>query len=85
MTDTEKAKDRHQETLIPFSWTGWDDCGDTTLLFYDVIMTGDFGPIKSGQKFAYAQVDFQKGIFEVFETSGVEIPTHQVMFKAQPI
>jgi len=71
--------------ILPFDFTGgWDQQDTAALSFYDTEFTRDFGPIKKGDKFSSAYINYDKGIFEVYDGTG-EMVLHRVNFVLQAI
>lgn len=50
-----------------FKWNEWDEADLCTIIFYDVEILKDFGPVKKGQKFSSAAVFYNSGTIEFFK------------------
>ena len=51
-----------------FWWKSWDQHGVGVFGFADIILKEDIGSHKAGEKLPYANLDFEKGVLELFPT-----------------
>jgi hypothetical protein len=80
------TKDKHQETMLPITWEGWDQIDDFGLQFYCVTFTSDFGPIRTGESFDTVYVNFDDEIMEVYKDDFDGPPTvlHTIRLRIIP-
>lgn len=74
---------RVQETILPFSWDGWDQNEISDLQFYKVEFTDDFGVFSKGESHCAISVDYSKGEVTAYDYNGLIIKTQS--FVAKPI
>jgi hypothetical protein len=62
-----------------FTWQAWCLTDAMTFFFYDHIeFVKDFGPIKKGDKFSGATVNYGDGCLVVFDTNGDVVHTIKI-------
>jgi hypothetical protein len=69
-----------------FRWSGWDECGMMSFVYYDVVFEKDFGPIKKGDKFEAAYLDYESGTLQLVDKFGIDVHTIRIELavKVQP-
>jgi len=50
-----------------FSWKEWDQFDTAGFIFVDVVLLKDLGQFKAGEKFAYADIDYEKSKLELIK------------------
>jgi len=66
-----------------FRWSGWDECGMMSFVYYDVVFEKDFGPIKKGDKFETAYLDYESGTLQLVDKFGVDVHTIKIELAVQ--
>ena len=54
--------ERNQENIFPITWARWDEAGGDygDIIFYDVIFTEDFGPVKKDTHYDTVAIEYKK-------------------------
>jgi len=52
-----------------FDWEGWDPVDELVIQVYKVKLKQDLGPLKAGQTFVCATLDFQRSVLEFWDSS----------------
>jgi hypothetical protein len=74
------------ERTIPFSWEAWDKQDELFHTYYDVEFLEDFGEFKKGSKFTLIDVDYGRGVIEVYGDNEGELEViKRQEYKAMPI
>ena len=75
--------ERRSETIIPFSWIGWEPVDELVHCYYGVLFESDFGDFSKGEEIEVLNVDYGKGTVEVIDHEGNVVRSQQ--WKANPI